>query len=59
MDEQTKQFLIKVIVAGVVVYALYMLMSPLQQCKRNLLAIDRYSDNEDRVVQICLSETTW
>lgn len=52
MNEETKQFLIKVIIVAVVVYGFYMFTSPYQKCMRGeaespseATAIRRYCEN--------------
>ena len=69
MDEQTKQFVIKMLVAGAVVLGLYFITSPYQNCVRQEMAW--WGTNEDgstrpislqeenRIHTSCRDETTW
>ena len=51
MTEDTKQFVIKVLVAGVVIVALYFLFSPYRNCMRTLQRSD--------VNPYCTENTSW
>lgn len=51
MTEDTKQFLIKFLVAGVVIVALYFLFSPYRICKREYPRGFRGAT--------CIHETSW
>ena len=69
MNEETKQFVIKLLVAGAIVLVLYFTMSPYQNCVRQETAYWR--NNEDgstnhisvsREMSIhmeCRDDTTW
>jgi hypothetical protein len=50
MTEDTKQFIIKVLVAGVVIVALYFVFSPYQTCMR---------DTDGDYLSFCTQNTSW
>ena len=54
MTEDTKQFIIKVLVAGVVIVALYFLFSPYRVCMRTPFR----AVGEPRVIT-CIDNTSW
>jgi hypothetical protein len=54
MTEDTKQFIIKVLVVGVVIVALYFLFSPYRNCTR------AFTDSSSvSVMAGCIEETSW
>ena len=54
MTEDTKQFIIKVLVAGVVIVALYFLFSPYRICTRGFTDPSSVS-----AIAGCIAETSW
>jgi hypothetical protein len=68
MDEQTKQFVIKILVAGAIVLGLYFIISPYQNCARTELAFQttgltlteaRLEAATIRAKVRCRQQTTW
>jgi len=57
MTEDTKQFVIKVLVAGVVIVALYFLFSPYRNCMRRSIADNPTAATRDMIT--CTSATSW
>ena len=55
MTEDTKQFIIKALVAGVVIVALYFVASPYRNCLRS------YDNDDSRLVleRLCREDTNW
>ena len=56
MNEETKQFLIKVIIVAVVVYGFYMFTSPYQKCMRGEAETQEVSNTMRRY---CENRTAW
>ena len=71
MDEQTKQFVIKILVAGAIVFGLYFAISPYQNCVRTEVADQQFGRTNApltganleaatiRAKVRCRQQTTW
>ena len=58
MTEDTKKFIIKALVAGAVIVALYLVVSPYQNCMRGYSRSD-VETTELRTEELCREETNW
>jgi len=59
MTEDTKQFIIKVLVAGAVLLVLYFVFSPYRNCMRGQQSYIEESGSASESIVFCAANTNW